>query len=64
MKYIRHAIAAMGQGLGPAVLDQCRALFDAEQVALAQAVPVAARDLAYGPHEGTGLISMPRRRAV
>jgi acetyl esterase/lipase len=51
MKYIRHAIAAMGQGLGPAVLDQCRALFDAEQVALAQAVPVAARDLAYGPHE-------------
>lgn len=51
MKYTRHAIAAMGQGLGPAVLDQCRALFDAEQVALAQAVPVAAHDLAYGPHE-------------
>jgi arylformamidase len=44
------AIAAMGNGLGPDVLAACRALFDAEQTALAQAVPVAARDLAYGPH--------------
>lgn len=51
MNPIRHSIAAMGQGLGPSVLDQCHALFDEEQSALARAVPVAARDLAYGPHE-------------
>ena len=43
------AIAAMGTGLGPDVLAQCRALFDAEQRALASAVPAVARDLAYGP---------------
>jgi len=46
---IAHAIAAMGTGLGPDVLIQCKALFDAEQTALVQAVPVLARDLAYGP---------------
>jgi arylformamidase len=46
---IRRAIAAMGQGLGPDVLDACRALFDAEQEALVRAVPVAAGDVAYGP---------------
>lgn len=43
------AIAAMGTGLGPDVLAQCRALFDEEQRALAAAVPTLARDLAYGP---------------
>ncbi|RVU04086.1 alpha/beta hydrolase [Novosphingobium umbonatum] len=47
----RHAIAAMGQGLGPVVLEQCRALYEAEQQALVAQVPLAARDLAYGPHE-------------
>jgi acetyl esterase/lipase len=43
------AIAAMGTGLGPDTLNACRALFDAEQRALAAAVPVLAQDLAYGP---------------
>jgi arylformamidase len=47
----RGAIAAMGMGLGPDVLEQCRALFDTEQRALVDAVRVAARDLAYGAHE-------------
>jgi len=51
MSDIRHAIAAMGTGLGPEVLVQCRALFDAEQSALQAAVPVTQGDLAYGPHE-------------
>ena len=46
---IAHIIAAMGSALGPDVLAQCKALFDAEQTALADAVPVMARDLAYGP---------------
>ena len=44
-------IRAMGTGLGPDVLAACRALFDAEQSALAAAVPALAADLAYGPHE-------------
>ena len=48
---IRDAIAAMGQGLGPDVLAACRALFAPEQEALARAVPLAAHDLAYGPHQ-------------
>jgi acetyl esterase/lipase len=43
------AIAAMGQAMGPDVLAACRALFDGEQRALAQRVPAAAQDLAYGP---------------
>ncbi|WDF73336.1 alpha/beta hydrolase [Novosphingobium sp. KACC 22771] len=51
MTSIRQSIAAMGQGLGPDVLEACRQLFAPEQEALAAAVPVAARDLAYGPHE-------------
>lgn len=46
---IARAIAAMGTGLGPATLDACRALFDAEQQALADAVAPLATDLAYGP---------------
>lgn len=46
---VRHAIAAMGTGLGPDVLVRCKALFDDEQGALAAAVPVAAGDEAYGP---------------
>lgn len=51
MDQIRQTIAALGSELGPDVLDQCRALFDAEQTALARAVPVSHADLAYGPHE-------------
>ncbi|WP_295638250.1 alpha/beta hydrolase [Novosphingobium sp.] len=45
---MRSAIAAMGTGLGPGVLDACRALFDDEQRALAARQPAAAIDLAYG----------------
>ena len=43
------AIAAMGTTLGPDVLAACKALFDAEQRALAAAVPALAVDCAYGP---------------
>ena len=43
------AIAAMGTTLGPDVLAACKALFDAEQRALAAAVPARAVDCAYGP---------------
>ncbi len=49
MQASHDAIAAMGLSLGPDVLAQCRALFDAEQQALAAAVPASATDLAYGP---------------
>lgn len=45
------AIAAMGTTLGPQVVEQVRALFDAEQRGLAARVPVLAADCAYGPHE-------------
>lgn len=45
----RTRIAAMGTTLGPAVLDECRALFDAEQTGLALRVPVLQADCAYGP---------------
>lgn len=48
---VRDAIVAMGTSLGPDVLEQCRALFDAEQRALAERVPALARDCTYGPHE-------------
>nr|WP_287386631.1 alpha/beta hydrolase [Sphingobium sp.] len=41
----------MGTDLGPAVLAQCRALFDAEQSALLAQRPMAAADVVYGPHE-------------
>jgi arylformamidase len=47
----RKAIAAMGSTLGPDVLSACRALFDAEQSALAAMVSASACDLAYGPDE-------------
>lgn len=47
----RAAIAAMGTTLTPDLLGRVRALYDAEQAALVQAVPAAATDLAYGPHE-------------
>jgi acetyl esterase/lipase len=47
----RAAIAAMGTTLGPDVLEACRALFDAEQRALAAARSASATDIAYGPHE-------------
>lgn len=46
---MRDAIAAMGRALGPAILEQCRALFDAEQAALRDALPVTAADIPYGP---------------
>ena len=42
-------IRAMGMGLGPDVLAACRAVFDAEQSALAARMPPLACDLAYGP---------------
>lgn len=45
----RNPIAAMGTTLGPDVLAACKALFDAEQRALADAVPALAIDCAYGP---------------
>jgi acetyl esterase/lipase len=51
MNQVRDAIAALGTDLGPDVLVQCRALFDAEQSALLAQVPVSAGDVAYGPHE-------------
>jgi acetyl esterase/lipase len=41
----------MGTALGPTVLDECRALFDAEQRELIAAGPAPVCDLAYGPHE-------------
>jgi len=44
----RDAIAAMGTTLGPEVLAGCRALFDAEQSALAAGLPALASDCAYG----------------
>ena len=47
----RQAIAAMGQGLGPDVLAAVMALYAEEQQALAAALPIAAGNLAYGPHE-------------
>lgn len=46
-----HEIPAMGSALGPQVVEQVRALFDAEQLSLAMRVPVLAADCAYGPHE-------------
>jgi acetyl esterase/lipase len=39
----------MGTTLGPDVLAACKALFDKEQRALAEAVPALAADCAYGP---------------
>lgn len=51
MNQIRQSIAAMGTDLGPDVLSQCRALFDADQSALREQVPVTVADIAYGPHE-------------
>jgi acetyl esterase/lipase len=51
MSETRHAIAAMGTGLGPDILAQCRALFDTQQSAFQAAVPVTQGDIAYGPHE-------------
>lgn len=47
----RAAISAMGTTLGLPVLEACRDLFDAEQIALAARVPALAVDLAYGPHD-------------
>lgn len=43
-------IKQMGTTLGPDVLEACRALFDSEQTALAEAVPPVATDQVYGPH--------------
>ena len=47
---VTKAIAAMGTALGPDVLEQCRALFDAEQRVLLAQVPPSAVDCAYGQH--------------
>ena len=44
----RSAIQAMGFELGPKILEQCRALFDEEQQALAERMPVSQADVAYG----------------
>ncbi|MFM6854695.1 MAG: alpha/beta hydrolase [Sphingopyxis sp.] len=43
-------IAAMGQALGPDIIEQVRALYDAQQAPLAAAMPPLAADLPYGPH--------------
>lgn len=51
MTDIRYAVAAMGTDLGPHVLTQSRALFDAEQRILQAAVPVTQGNIAYGPDE-------------
>lgn len=51
MNQIRQAIAALGTGLGPDVLGQCRALFEDQQSALLAQVPVSVADVAYGSHE-------------
>lgn len=45
----RDAIAAMGRTLGPDMLGAVRALYEAEQAALAVHYPPAATDIAYGP---------------
>lgn len=49
--HLRQSIASMGTGLGPDVLAQCRALFDAEQTALFAVAHPAKRDIAYGADE-------------
>jgi acetyl esterase/lipase len=41
----------IGTTLGPDVLEACRELFEAEQQALAAAVPIASADEAYGPYD-------------
>jgi len=48
---LRSAIAALGDGIGPQVLEQCQALFQAEQWRMAQASAPLAADVQYGPHE-------------
>lgn len=47
----QRAITAMGQSLGPQVVEACRALYAADHAALATQVPVLAPDCAYGLHE-------------
>jgi acetyl esterase/lipase len=44
----RSVIQAMGFELGPEILEQCRALFDEHQQALAERMPVSQADVAYG----------------
>ena len=44
-------IAAMGQELGPDIMDRVKALYDAEQNSLATQQPASFTDLPYGPHE-------------
>ncbi|MFN3457393.1 MAG: alpha/beta hydrolase [Novosphingobium sp.] len=46
-----NAIKALGQELGPEVVETCRALYAADHSALAARVPVLVPDCAYGPHE-------------
>jgi acetyl esterase/lipase len=45
------AIKAIGQGMGPAVLAQCSAIFEDEQRTLAERLPAVVTDATYGPHE-------------
>lgn len=45
------AIKSIGQGMGPAVLAQCCAIFENEQRALAERLPAIITDAAYGAHE-------------
>lgn len=45
------SLRQIGSTLGPDVLEVCRELFEAEQQALASAVPIASTDEAYGPHD-------------
>ncbi|MFD1612335.1 alpha/beta hydrolase [Sphingomonas tabacisoli] len=47
-EHMRASIAAFGTEIAPASLEGVQRLFDAEQRALANAVPAAATDLAYG----------------
>ena len=44
-------ISALGRGLGPEVLAACQQIFGEEQLRLAEEMPVAANDLAFGPDE-------------
>lgn len=48
---IGRAIGQVGRTLGPDVLKACQALFDAEQLALMQALPPICADVAYGPDD-------------
>ncbi len=48
---VRQTIVGIGREIGPSAIEAVLSLFDQEQHELAEAVPVTAADLAYGPHE-------------